>query len=191
MKYYALAFAAVLGTYALAVVPSIASAATPAYTDALCPGAVPDVTAFNNDALAKDYAKLVTDAQATANAYHICTVDARASTGLPVEPTVNYDQTREAQFLVVLGKLQVATGKSADAVASFKTALALATDVAQWMPDAESWTASNGLGGNSSSRNTDRQPSQYKEAAVAIQAAANAELAKLGLGPSPAPNAKP
>jgi hypothetical protein len=78
-----------------------------------------------------------------------------------------------------------------EAIDSFRTARGLATDVAQWLPDAEAGSISNGRAGNSASRNTDRQPSQYKDAATDIQAAADAELAKLGAVPAPVPTAQP
>jgi hypothetical protein len=194
MKYTGFIFAALLGSSVLLTASRSAEGADPPYTDALCSRAIPNVTTFNDDAIAKRYAHILDDAQAVVNAYRDCTTDAQETTSLAVEPTVNYDKTRTAEFLVVLGRLQVANGMPAEAIESFKGARALAVDVAQWIPDAEKWSRSNSRRtGNSSTRNADRQPSRYKDAAVQIQASADGELAKLGvvLPPAAQPSASP
>jgi hypothetical protein len=207
MKYHGLLLAAILGSSVLAVIPIHARAADPTYTDTVCPRAVPKVTTFNGDAIAKNYAKLVDDAQAVVSAYRDCTTDARATAGLAFEPTVNYDQTRTAQYLVVLGRLQAAAGNPVAAVTSLKSARALAGAVADWIPSAAAGSAPTapptnighmgmGMGSmapstvsvdTSAGHNSDRQPSRYKDAAVQIQVAADAELAKLGAAPTSAP----
>jgi hypothetical protein len=210
MKYAGLVLASFVGSATLGVVPLLGAAAEPAYTDTLCPRAVPKVTTFNNDAMAKSYAKLVDDAQAVVNAYHNCMTDARATTGLSLEPMVNYNQTRTAQYMIVLGRLQAATGDLAAAIDSLKRARALATDVAEWLPSVgEAGSAPNpppsgagrmgmGMGSMGSMPNTpvdtsaahgtgSHQPSRYRDAALQIQAAADGALAKLGAVASPTP----
>jgi len=192
MKYSGLLLAVILGSGTVAAGTLPARAADPTFSDTLCPRAVPKVTTLNSDVVAKsDYTKLVDDARAVSDAYLNCTTDARSTFGIAYEPVINYDQTRTAQYLVVLGRLQAATGNVADAIASFKSAHTLAINVADWIPDAEVGSASNGLAGNSAGRNKDRQPSRYKDAAVQIKASAEEELAKLGAGPAPAPSSQP
>ncbi len=164
--------------------------AADALKDALCPRAVPKLSAFNDAAAAGDGAKIAAAAQAAADAYQLCAVDAQVATS--IEPTVNYDKTRRAQFLVVVGRADAATGKPAEAVAALRTARTVADEVYTWLPSSTSYTTSNRTTGTSSDRNGDRVGSRYRDSAHQIQAAAEAELAKLEpAGAAPVPSASP
>lgn len=179
---------------ALALITAAPLAGTPAgaqqFADTLCPRATPRVDAFTETAKTNDPAKIAAAAKSVADAYLACWNDAKVRAA--IEPIANYDETRMAQFLVVTGRASAAAGKTAEAVQAFKDARTYANDVAEWIPSAQSVHSSSGLGGNSSARNTDRQPSRYREAAVAVRSDAIAELAKLTGGtPSPGPGASP
>lgn len=176
---------------ALAVlIPAFPARAADVPKDALCPRAVPKVSAFNDAAAGGDGAKIAAAAQAAADAYALCAVDAQVATS--IEPAVNYDKTRRAQFLVVVGRADAAVGKPAEALAALRTARAVADEVYTWLPSSTSYTTSNRTSGTSSDRNGDRVGSRYRDSAHQIQAAADAELAKLEpAGAAPAPSASP
>ncbi len=174
----------------LAVLCSAPAHAADAPKDALCPRAVPKISAFNDAAAAGDGAKIAAAAQAAADAYQLCAVDAQVATS--IEPAVNYDKTRRAQFLVVVGRADAAVGKPAEALAALHTARTVADEVYTWLPSSTSYTTSNRTSGTSSDRNGDRVGSRYRDSAHQIQAAADAELAKLEpAGAAPAPSASP
>ena len=167
--------------------------------DALCPRAVPKLAAFNDAKASNDMAKIAVAVRAIADAYELCASEAQVTKGVAVEPTVNYDKTRAAQYLVVEGRALAAGGNTADAIAALKKARHLADDVAIWQPESQAWHASattggpgpdsgaaapgappaSAGGGNEAHRNTDRGGSRYKDAAVEIRAAADMELKKL------------
>ncbi|HEX3548935.1 MAG TPA: hypothetical protein VHT53_01075 [Candidatus Elarobacter sp.] len=177
----------------VAVLVPAAAHAAPVPEDALCPRAVPKLVAFNDATGSKDVAKIGGAARDAAAAYQLCASDAQVTKGVAVEPTVNYDKTRAAQFLVVYGRTQTAGGNTAEAITAFKDAKRLASDVATWQPESQTWHASQTTGapggmhddspgpsgGNSAGRNTDRNGSRYKTAAAEIVTAADQELAKL------------
>jgi hypothetical protein len=184
------------------VATAVPAGAENAPADLMCPRAVPKLVAFNDAAAAKDVAKISAAARATAEAYELCASDAQVAKGVAVEPTVNYDKTRAAQFLVVEGRALAAGGNTVDAVAALKNARHLAEEVFVWQPESQSWHASattggvgpiggepaaappNAAGGNEARRNTDRGGSRYKEAAGQIRDAADAELKKLQATPA-------
>jgi hypothetical protein len=168
--------------------------------DALCPRAVPKLAAFNEAKASNDMAKIAAAVRAIADAYELCASEAQVTKGVAVEPTVNYDKTRAAQYLVVEGRALAAGGNTADAIAALKKARHLADDVAIWQPESQAWHASptgggpapgagsaalgapsqaSAGGGNEAHRNTDLGGSRYKDAATEIRAAADAELKKL------------
>jgi hypothetical protein len=166
---------------------SPAAAADVALSDPLCPRAVPQIAAFNEAASSKDVVKITSAVRGVADAYVVCVSEAQVKKGVAVEPTVNYDKTRAAQYLVVLGRALAASGNTADAVTALKNARQFADDVVGWQPASQTWHASN-VAGNSASRNVDANGSRYKDAAKEIRTAADDELAKLG---APAPSAPP
>jgi len=155
-----------------------------AFADPLCPRAVPKVVAFNDAAPSNDMTKIGAAARDAAEAYRACASEAQATLNLAIEPTVNYDKTRAAQFLVVAGRAAAARGDDKAAVAALRDAKLLATDVAEWQPQSLAYHMSSGRAGNSSQRNTDRNGSRYKSAADDIVAAANEALAKLDASPA-------
>ncbi len=174
--------------------------AAEAYSDTLCPAAVPKVVAFTEAGAGNDGVKIRAAAKAAADAYRRCAADAQSTVNVAWEPTVNYDKTRAAQFLVVAGRVGAATGDQAGAAADLRQARALAQDVAEWQPQSQSYTMSNGPAGNAAGRNSDRNGSRYKPQATDIMKAADAELAKLsapamsspsGPATSPAPRTSP
>jgi hypothetical protein len=191
MRIQSLVLVAVAAT-ALAA-PNAAAAADLAPTDAVCPRAVPKIVAFNDAATSKEVAKIAAAARALADAYQLCASDAQVTKGVAVEPTVNYDKTRAAQYLVVEGRALAASGNAVEAATALKSARHFADDVATWQPESQTWHATNigggpgtgpsdgppSSGGNSAARNTDRNGSRYKDAATQIRTAADEELAKL------------
>jgi hypothetical protein len=178
--------------FAASVAPPFALAAD-APKDALCPRAVPKLVAFTDAGASNDVAKIAAAAQAAADAYQACATD--SSVSAPIEPAVNYDKVRRAQFLVVVGRADAAAGKTAEAMAALRDARSTADDVAQWQPSSMSYSTSNRTSGTSSDRNGDRNGSRYRESAVQIRAAADQALESLKAGPpagsSPSPGPSP
>jgi len=183
--------------FATVAAPPAARAATPPYSDTMCPRAAPPVIAFNDAASSADPVKIAGAAKSAAEAYRLCATDAQASQRVQYEPVVNYDKTRAAQFLVVAGRAEAVLGHNEAALAELRDARRIAADVAEWQPSSQTYHMSSGLDGNSADRNTDRNGSRYKPAAVEIVAAADAALAKLNgtsvpaTAPAPAPSASP
>jgi hypothetical protein len=187
---------------ASAIAAAHPAAAAPLPTDQMCPRAVPKIVALNDAAASLDKGKIATAARGAADAYSVCASEAQVAKGVAIEPTVNYDKTRAAQYFVVVGRALAASGNTAEAGAALKTARQYADDVIGWQPESISWHASQtsggpvageGMaptGGNTAARNPDRDGSRYKDVARQILSAADQELAKLGLAPSSVP-AKP
>jgi hypothetical protein len=178
----------------LAAAPRFATAA-PSFSDAFCPRAVPKVVAFGELSAKDDAAKIAAAAKSAADAYRLCASDAQSTLNVAVEPTVNYDKTRAAQFLVVAGRAEVAAGQNQAAIADLREARKIAVDVVEWQPQSQSYRMSSKAAGNSSARNNDRNGSEYKPSAVDIVAAADAALAPLlapaGASAAPQPAASP
>jgi hypothetical protein len=172
---------------ALVAAPGLAKADT---GDGLCPQALPKVDGFTTAGRSNDPGKIAEAAKAAADAFRLCMSDARI-TG-PIEPRYNYDELRAAYFTVVEGRALEVLGKPAEAIVAFKDARSLANELAAWEPDSNLWSGNN-ITGTASSRNSDRRPSQYKDAAVQIRTVAESELAKLGQSTvgTPAPVARP
>lgn len=182
--------AALAATSVVALTPATAAAA---FSDGLCPRAVPKVVALDDAAPTSDFTKISAAARDAAVAYQICTSEAQTTKGTAVEPTVNYDKTREAQFLVVEARALVAAGNPADALAPLKEARRLADDVATWQPGAQTWRASQNTGapggnnadntglrgGNTAYHSSDRDGSRYKEAATEIRSSADELLTRV------------
>lgn len=165
--------------------------AAPPFSDPMCPRAVQSVIAFNDAAAGNDALKIRDAARSAAAAYRACASVAQATPNVALEPTVNYQKTRAAQFLVVEGRLDATAGDRNAAVAALHDARSFAAEVVEWQPQSMSYTMSNSAG-NAAARNTDRNGSRYKDAAAAILASADAELGKLGVAsPQPAPSTKP
>jgi len=156
------------------------------FSDAICPRAVPKVVAFGEAGQSNDPAKIAAAAKDAAAAYRQCASDAQSTVNVAVEPTVNYDKTRAAQFLVVAGRAETVLKDAKSATADLADARKLATDVAEWQPQSQTFHMSSGLAGNSSDRNSDRNGSRYKDAAKEIVTAADQALANLGVSPAPA-----
>lgn len=186
MKLRPVAFAVL----AAALVPSFAAAAAPAHKDAWCPAAGGALDTLDSVTASNDPTKIGSAAHSIVDTYLGCAAEAQVAKN--VEPAMNYDKTRAAQFQVVVARTLAAQGKTSDAIAAYREARKLAMDVAEWTPSSMSYTASNGLGGTSMSRNTSRGTSQYHDPAIQIRDAVDAELAKLGAGQGSAPaNAAP
>jgi hypothetical protein len=203
MRFQSLVFFAIASS-SLAAASSALADTAPA--DTVCPRAVPKLVAFNDAAASKDVAKITAAARSAADAYTLCASEAAVAKGVAVEPTVNYDKTRAAQYLVVLGRALAASGNATEAGVALKNARQFADDVFGWQPDAQKWHASQttggvghgelppGTGGNSAARNSDRDGSRYKGTARQIRAAADEALEGLGARRqpmSPAPEASP
>jgi len=169
--FFAILFAISAGGAAAAV----AAPAPPA--DTLCPTAVPKLVAFKDASDSNDLPKIVDAARGAASAYERCLSDAQGNINVAVEPMINYDKTREAQFLVVAGRALLAEGNNPDGIQALKDARHLAVDVADWQPTSQAWNASNHTG-NSAQRNTDRNGSRYQDIARQIRDAADEALAR-------------
>ncbi|MBV9438555.1 MAG: hypothetical protein JOZ24_01040 [Candidatus Eremiobacteraeota bacterium] len=180
--------AALAALFAAGLVPSYAAAASP-HKDAWCPVSVAKLEAFDAAAASNDPEKIGIAAQGVVEAYMNCAAEAQIARN--VEPAMNYDKTRAAQFEVVVARSLAAQGKIADAVAAYREARKGATDVADWTPSSMSYAVSNGGGGTSTSRNSSRGTSQYHTAALAVRDAVDAELAKLGVTTAPTGSAAP
>lgn len=178
-------FALALGT----VLGAPSSAAAP--KDAYCPEAAAKVDAFTSLASSNDAAKVAAAAAAAAEIYRSCALNA-TSVG-NIEPAVNYDQTRIAQFEFAQARSLLLLGKTTEAVALFRDARALAAKVAAWTPAGTVYLNSNRPGVSDSALNRDRKPSSYQKNALAIRDAVDAQLAQIGAAaePSPAPAASP
>jgi hypothetical protein len=173
---------------ALAASAAVAAPAPPSET--ICPRAVPKIVGFTEAVATNDAAKIAAAARAAADTYQLCAADAQSSVNVAIEPTVNYDKTREAQYLVVAGKALLAAGNDSDGVSTLKTARKLADDVAGWQPSSIAFNSTNHAGHSSSGdaagvadasttqRNADRNGSRYKAAAIEIRDAADAALAR-------------
>ena len=191
---HCLAVAVAAGSLAIAQ-PAVAA---PTFSDIICPRAVPKVMDFAAAGATNDAAKIAVASRAAAEAYQLCASDAQVAKGVAIEPTVNYDKTRAAQFLVVEGRALAAGGNSADALTVLKNARRLADDVATWQPESQTWHASASTGApggaprgtqddvapapgssNSAAHSSDHDGSRYKEAAVQVRDAADGEIGKL------------
>jgi hypothetical protein len=172
---------------AVACANVVAAAAPSGPSDTICPRAVPKIVAFTDAVATNDAAKIAAAARAAADAYQLCAADAQSSVNVAIEPTVNYDKTRQAQYLVVAGKALLASGNDSDGVSTLKTARKLADDVAGWQPSSMAFNSTNHAGhatgdaggpadASSTQRNTDRNGSRYKGAAIEIRDAADAAL---------------
>lgn len=206
MRFQRLVCGVVAASMVAAAAPALAGTAS---ADTICPRAVPKLVAFNDAAASKDIAKIAAAARGAADAYSLCASDASVAKGVAVEPAVNYDKTRAAQYLVVLGRALAANGNATEATTALKNARQYADEVFGWQPDAQKWHASqttggtghgdlppDAAGGNMAVRNSDRDGSRSKETARQIRAAADEALEALiprrqSTIPSPAPEASP
>ena len=188
MRRYAFALAAAFSVVAALPLASVA-ADTPA--DTICPRVVPKMIALNDAGLTNDATKVLPAVQAVVTAYKECQADHLANK--PIEPSVNYDRTRQAQFLIVVGRTYNALGQTDDAIRAYRESRATADDVANWTPSAGQYSRSV-AGATSANRNTDRQPSRYRDTAIEIRKAAEDALAALhaaNVAPSPAASPAP
>lgn len=181
------AFIVTISVAVVAAANGAATAAPSGPSDTICPRAVPKIVAFTDAVATNDAAKIAAAARAAADTYQLCAADAQSSVNVAVEPTVNYDKTREAQYLVVAGKALLASGNDTDGVSTLKTARKLADDVAGWQPSSIAFNSTNHAGhatgdsggpadASTTQRNADRNGSRYKAAAIEIRDAADAAL---------------
>jgi hypothetical protein len=156
------------------LIPASAAGGAPIPKDALCPGATPYVQRYNEQAA--DPNTPVDDFAATINkaidAYDRCTQTMVTSGSAEGR---HYSQMRSAQFHVALGRLQRLLDNYESARASLQAALALVKDTIEWR--------ASGTG--------QRAESIYKEPALTIRLAAQAELEKLPKPAAPASTASP
>jgi hypothetical protein len=189
--------AGVVAVVLCALAGSAAGAAPAPPGDAICPRAVPKIAAFAEAVATNDTAKIVVAARAAADAYQLCAADAQSTSNVAIEPTVNYDKTREAQYLVLVGRSLLASGNP-DGITALKTARKLADDVADWQPSSiafnETNHATHQMGavadGSTTQRNSDRNGSRYRSVAVEIRNAADEALARTQ-ATQPQPSTKP
>jgi hypothetical protein len=168
----------------LAVFAAPASAA-PKGADLLCPGATPTLIALSELPDINDYAKFAQATQKVVDAYKYCITVASGDGA--IEPTVHYDETRAAQFEVLLGRTLANLGKFEEAHAAFAEARRLAKIVSDWTSPSMGYATDN-KNGTTPIQNTQRSYSQFRESATAITKAADDELAKLAI---PVPVATP
>jgi hypothetical protein len=174
------------GAFSAALAPTPAGAAP---KDAYCPEAAAKVEAFSALATANDPAKIAAAAADAAEVYRGCALSA-TSVG-NIEPAVNYDQTRVAQFEFAQARALLLLNKPTEAVRLFRDARMLADRVAAWTPSGMVYINSNRPGVSDSALNRDRKPSSYQKNALAIRDAADAQLAQLGASPEPSAQPAP
>jgi hypothetical protein len=190
---------AAAGIAAVAATAVAASAAPLPLSDPMCPRAVPRLAAFNEAAQSNDISRIAAAARSAADIYEQCAADARAQTGrfLSVEPYVNYETTREAQFRVVEARALIANGDLAGGLRAMRDARRLADYVATWQPESMSWDSTNhstmqndpvirfsdasGVQHSMSfaSHVPDHDGSRYQTAALEIRAAADQLLGRI------------
>jgi hypothetical protein len=164
------------------IVPlGLVSSASDLAVDAICPSAVPKVAAFGSLPPSSEPKQIETVARAAFETYLAC-YNRQKFAGLS-NPSLqrewmNYDQTKAAQFLVIVGRCQAAQGKPVDAAVSLKQARAYTLEVIEWVPPAQTIHGSS-TGAATSERNNDHSRSRWYDTAVAVRDAADAELAKL------------
>jgi hypothetical protein len=199
--------ASAVAAVALAV-PAIAGPVAAA--DPMCPRAVPKLVAFNGAGASSDLGKIAQAAREVAEIYETCAADAQSHTGgfLSAEPFLNYEKTREAQFLVVEGRALIANGNLAGGMQAMRDARRVADYVANWQPESIGWETTNRanftntapvvfhgaahiivatddtgvnapVDASMARRNTDRQGSRYQTAALEIRAAAEEVLVRI------------
>lgn len=182
--------AAALVACALCASAAIPASAADAFKDPWCPSASASVGAFTSAGRTNDPLKIADAAAAAADAYRACAANALAVAPNAVEPAVNYDRLRVAQFTFARGRALAAAGRTGDALPLLRDARALADQVASWQPGAQGYVASNGMGGSSAGRSGDRQGSTYQRNAEQVRDAADTELARLSPAPATAPAAR-
>jgi hypothetical protein len=160
----ALAVAAVL------LVPASRAGAQAAFSDRLCPEATQYVVALGKMTSTDTPQQVYDVAHATTAAYETCAT--RYLGNGQIEPQVHYAYTRQASFSIIEARSLVALNRAADAKRVLQNSRRLAADVFEW-------------------RTSDKRPSNYRDAAKDIIAAADADLAKLSATASPAASAAP
>jgi hypothetical protein len=168
---------------------AVPASAAPA-ADALCPTATTPLIKWQDTAKTNpDDPQAVLDAaKPVEDAYHACAAVAVGKGSL--EPEAHYDQVREAQFGVVVGRMLIIMNRIEEARAEAENARKLTQEIVDWTPTAMTYTNSNLPGGSHSERQAGTQTSNYHDTAVEILAAATRELKLIGPPPSPAPTPK-
>ncbi|HYZ16738.1 MAG TPA: hypothetical protein VE591_10065 [Candidatus Acidoferrum sp.] len=159
------------------------------YKDVLCPAAAQSVTDFNAANVANDSSKTAAAARRAIDAYAGCAMNA-LSVG-NIEPAVNYDHVRMAQFEYALAKVLAESGKDDEVVPHLQNARKLADEVATWVPSATNYINSNHAGVTGSGRNGNRSGSNYQQNAITIRDAADGVLRRLGAAATPNPSSTP
>jgi hypothetical protein len=189
-----LAFALIVS--GLVFVPAIARAADNGFSDRICTNATQVVRDYNTLSGKPDTP--VDDVIASLNkvieAYKACAAEkqiqggtqtgqATLQVGLGVEG-MHYAQIRQAQFYYVMGRIERLLENYNTARDNFQSALALVKDTIEWKTSPDTVTRSNNVNiGSSSGHSATTDYSNYRESAIQIRDATQAEIARL---PKPA-----
>jgi|SRR5471030_1904244 len=165
----------------IAALCTTGSAAFAQASDAICPSAVSPVKVLAAANSTNDPVKVSDAARNVVRAYNDCASTAR--TNGAVEPAMNYDEVRAAQYGVLLGRALYLQQNYDGAHAAFVDARRLSGEVTEWTPPSMEYTNNEWL---ATSKNKGNIHSQWRDTAVEISKAADAELAKL-VPASPAP----
>jgi uncharacterized membrane protein YhiD involved in acid resistance len=192
--------ACVLTLCFLSIAAYDARAAEDVFSDTTCPSATVPVRSFN--ALRKDQSTTV-DSMIVAlrkimDVYDVCaaerltdSAEALESAGLGVGHGVegsHYAQVREAQFAVVLGRLYRVLEDFGDARSALERAKKLLEPTIEFKESTQTARRSNNVHiGSSSAHRASSDFSNYREAALQIRDAAQAELARLPKPPAALP----
>jgi hypothetical protein len=177
---------------AFAALSSHVSAAEPPFSDKLCPSATQPVREYIIQA--NDKNTPVDVAIATANRiieiYRQCGTELQAnattgnsyaavSTNNGVEG-LHYAQLHQAQYYVVIGRIQRFIGNTNSARDALQTAVDLVKETIDWKSSRQTVFRSNNVGvGSGSVSGTQTEFSVYRETAIRVRDEALAELAKL------------
>jgi hypothetical protein len=173
---------------ALAVGLSAPAFAADPHADPFCPEAVGKTNAFIAAAKGNDPSEVAVAAHAVYDTYMSCAASAKLANA--VEPAVNYDETRAAQYAFAEGRAFAAAGRKDEAVKALQISRKLSDSVVRWLPVPYAEHTSNIRGQSWTESNPDRRPSVYAPNAKDVRDAADAMLAKLGVAApvaSPAP----
>jgi hypothetical protein len=177
---------------AFAMPPSLAVAAEPPFSDKLCPAATQPVREYivqtNDKGTPVDiviatanriiviYKQCGTELQAngtTGNSY------AAVSTNNGAEG-LHYAQLHQAQYYVVIGRIQRFIGNTNSARDALQTAVDLAKETIEWKSPRQTTYRSNNVAvGSGSVSGAQTESSVYRDTAIKVRDDALAELAKL------------
>jgi hypothetical protein len=174
------------GVMIAGVIDPAPGADTPA--DGICPSATSRLGALEDADRTHQPKEIEKAARAVVDAYFACyngqKFNGRLNPSLQQE-WMNYDETRMAQYLVLVGRAQLLQGKTSECGVTWHEARNHALDVIEWIPFGQTIRGPV-RGPGSAERTTDRRRSRWYDIALAARDAADDELGRLQfVGPVP------